>query len=84
MLSMRVQKMSVKVYERSGHWGMSDLIRKNSKISIFFDKKGRKKIWQKSITARRSTERCSIDYFKNISISKPIVETGLKTIAFAL
>ena len=43
-----------------------------------------KKNFGKNITARRSTEWCSICSCKNISISKLILETRLKNIAFAL
>ena len=37
------QKLSAKVKKRSGQWGMSNLFRKNSEISPFFDDSWRRK-----------------------------------------
>ena len=53
-------------------------------FQLFRQKLAKKKILANNITARRSTEWCSIDYRKNISFSKLAVETGLKKLPFAL
>ena len=60
---------------------------KSQRFQPIWTKAGRKKIWKTPIFADRSTESSSINWCKNISISKLtvlIVKTGLKNIAFAL
>ena len=69
----------------SGQWGMSNLFQKKTIFSAtFLTKTGRKKLLAKNITASRSTETLSIDWFKNISISKLTIKTGLKNIPSTL
>ena len=73
--------MSVKVRNRSGDCQIC--LEKTQKTPLFFWKKLAEKFWQKNPT-RRSTERCTIVFYKEISISKLTVKTGLENIYFAL
>ena len=77
--------MSVKNKKRSGPWEMSNRFRKKSRISALFLTKTEWNFYSaNNIRTLRLTEGCSIELFKNISISKGIVLTELKKVAFAL
>ena len=67
-------------------WAMENVesaSKKFKNFQLFFDKNWPKKKMTKSIRARRSTEWCYIDLYKNISFSKLTLKTGLKKILFA-